>query len=207
MKKWYAVLFIFFAAFLVFRFLVPRQSGPSLPPQLPGNPVEVSLGRGALVVEGDAADPLKEVRLFRVANPGDKSPVKLEEPLVTPNRALYFFPVEKGARYLAEVSTRHRTNQVELEAAPSPAPVEVLRIRLEETNASRVAFAEDGLSVFVVSAQGVRQFRISDGTDVTPPGTPPAKAGGVSPDGRLLAMTMTQKDEKGAEKVELIVMH
>jgi hypothetical protein len=205
-KKWYAVLFIFFAAFLVFRFVVPRQAGPSLGPMQPGNPVDIALGRSALVVEGDAADPLKEVRLFRVSGV-EKSQVLLDEPLVTPNRVLYFFPVEKGARYLAEVITRHRTRQVELEATPSPSPIEVLRARLDGV-APRVAFAADGRSVFVQTADGAaREFRISDGMEVTPPGTPPPNAGGNSADGRLLAMVMTSRDEKGAEKVELIVMH
>ncbi len=220
MKKWYAVLFIFFAAFLVFRFALSPQRGPAMPPMPPGNPVGVSLGRGALVVEGDAADPLKEVRLFRFSEAGvvEKTPMKLEDPLVTPNRVLFFFAVEPGRRYLAETITRHRTSQDDLLAKPNPPPVEALRIPLESSGAAftpaRIAFAADGRSVFVIADAGaVHEYRISDGTEKIPAGTPPPPAESAtplsasSPDGNLIALVQKKKDANGAERTELVVMH
>ena len=94
--------------------------------ELPGNPVTVRLGRAALDVEGDAADPIEDVQLFRVGEPEQK--VEFTGGFQSPTRAIWFFDLDPKATYRAEIKTLYRKETRELHG-DKVEPIEVLRVR------------------------------------------------------------------------------
>jgi hypothetical protein len=90
---------------------------------LPGNPVTIRLVRSALEIEGDAADPIQDVQLFRLGNPEQK--VEFTGGTQSPVHVSWNFELDPKATYRAEVKTKHRSTKCELhpaDATPAEAP-------------------------------------------------------------------------------------
>lgn len=159
MKSWQSLLVFvaIFAAVFFWRLNTAHAPATSRPPglpepdpsavaTLPGNDVSVVLGRGALIVDGDAADPIESVRLARADKPEQK--IDFESQLTSSVKLICFFNVESGQHYFAEVKTKHRSAVRDLAARDKVEPVEIQRIavRVRATNTARpnIVFSPDG---------------------------------------------------------------
>ena len=132
------------------RSTVPSQVAPSRPAGLPpppantnelppGSPVTITLGRGALRVDGDAADPIETVELFKLVRPKGPDSATVQKIKIdssadgwkTPDSALWFFDVDPAATYCVEVKTRFRKEFREIAQDPATIhPLEIARIRM-----------------------------------------------------------------------------
>ncbi|HYF49319.1 MAG TPA: hypothetical protein VEJ63_07935 [Planctomycetota bacterium] len=204
MKKWYALLALFVLVLYLARTgALSKRIDPG--PLKPGNSVDARIARRALVIEGDPIDPLLEVKLYKL-EPA-RTEIELKTPFSTSSRALFFFEPEVGAKYQAEVHTKHRHETIDLVAAKDPPPVEIARFPIEETLLG-LEFHSDEKSVIVQGDGTYHICSLTDGKQSTTleAGKALREQKVVSPSGRFIAMIQPPKGSSGGVW-HLVVLH
>jgi len=213
MKKWYVLL----ALFVVVLYLARSGAFSKRPDPgtlKPGNPVDVRIGRGALVVDGDPVDPLISVKIFRLGPV--RTEIQLAAPFSTSTLALFFFEPEPGAAYEAEVATKHRQEMIPLQAMKDPPAAEILRMPLNDPSGTaadpdRIWFNEPEDQVVVSFKDSLTvAYSLQDGSSKTvePLLEAPATRA-VSKSGRFIAILQppSPNEKDGSSTWQIIVLH
>jgi hypothetical protein len=155
MNRWLmiGVLIAIFGAVLAWRLNAlsrkPAASVPDLPKPdtdlLPGAEVSIAFARGAVVITGDATDPLKSFGLREIGGA-----VLAPEILGTDNRLILFTDLQPANKYLLTVTTRHRTIEREFQVTDEIEPVEIGKIEFPVT--AKAAGTRDWEMVFAPDA-------------------------------------------------------
>ena len=182
MKRWLNLIFFvaLFAGVFFYRRAAnhPQPSKPLFSDPLPadaehpGNPVSMRLGRAALEVDGDAADPIQDIKLFRVGEKGEKGTpdekVEFTGGWSSAVHALWFFDLDPKATYRAEVKTQFRKESRELRREKVE-PIEVQRVRVRVNLAAEhlviAEFSWDNKWLAVASSAGDLKLVSIDGQE------------------------------------------
>lgn len=156
----YALLVIFLLGLvsLCTWLLIRKPPGAGTPGSLPGNEVNVWVGRGALIVEGDEIDPIQKIELTR-----EGKPLETEPPCWRRDRAgaVYFCDVDGGPVEL-EVQTRFRQTSYKVgpQSPRNGVLIQQIALRLPEAAPPQgvpdtaLAFSPDGRRLAAGSASG-----------------------------------------------------